>query len=101
SAAGMWIGTFHSLAHRMLRLHYAEANLPDGFQILDSDDQLRIMRRLIKELNLDDKRFPPKLVQWFINQQKDEGLRSHQVPQSQDFRQATLLSVYQRYEEVC
>ena len=101
SAAGMWIGTFHSLAHRMLRLHYAEANLPNGFQILDGDDQLRIVRRLIKELDLDDKRFPPKLVQWFINQQKDEGLRSHQVPKSQDFRQATLLSVYQRYEEVC
>lgn len=101
TAPGMWIGTFHSLAHRMLRLHYAEANLPDSFQILDSDDQLRIIRRLVKELEIDDKRFPPKLIQWFINQQKDEGLRSNQVPNNHDFRQKTFLAVYARYEEIC
>jgi len=101
SAQDMWVGTFHSLAHRMLRIHYTDAKLPHNFQILDSDDQLRIIRRLIKELELDDKRFPPKLLQWFINHQKDEGFRANQVPANQDFRQATFIKVYQRYEEIC
>ncbi len=101
STSGMWIGTFHSLAHRMLRLHYAAANLPNNFQVLDNDDQLRIVRRIIKELGLDDKRYPPKLAQWFINQQKDEGRRSHQVPEHHDYQQRTLLTIYQRYEEIC
>ncbi len=70
---GMWVGTFHGLAHRLLRAHWQEANLPQGFQILDSDDQFRMIKRIVRELNLDDSKWPPRQVQWFINNNKDEG----------------------------
>src|SRR6187402_1577077 len=72
---GAWIGTFHGIAHRLLRLHYAEAGLPQGFQILDSEDQQRLIKKLIKAQNLDENRWPPRELQWFINSNKDEGLR--------------------------
>jgi DNA helicase II / ATP-dependent DNA helicase PcrA len=100
-ARGMWVGTFHGLAHRLLRLHCREANLPEAFQILDSEDQHRLIRRVMKNLEVDEDRWPPKQVQWFINGKKDEGLRPHQVPESRDAFQQTMLRIYQTYEETC
>ena len=73
--AGMWVGTFHGLAHRLLRAHWREAGLSENFQILDSDDQQRLVKRVIRELGLDEQRWPARQAQWFINGQKDEGLR--------------------------
>ncbi|MCE3237555.1 MAG: uvrD [Gammaproteobacteria bacterium] len=101
SAKSMWIGTFHSLAHRLLRLHWREVNLPEGFQILDSDDQLRIIRRIMAMLNLDEDRWQPKQAQWFINAKKDEGLESHQIPDYGDITAKTMLKIYRAYEEAC
>lgn len=98
---GMWIGTFHSLAHRLLRQHYREANLPQAFQILDSDDQLRMIRRSLKELALDEAYWPPRQLQWYINGHKEEGRRPQQVPQSNDQQQQTMLAVYSHYENLC
>ncbi len=74
-----WIGTFHGLAHRFLRIHWHEAGLAEGFQIMDSQDQIRMIRRLLKVLGLDENEWVPKEIQWFINAQKDEGHRSKQV----------------------
>ena len=76
---GMWIGTFHGLCNRFLRAHWKQANLPQGFQILDSSDQLSAVKRVIKAMNLDEERFVPKQVTWFINGAKDEGLRPKNV----------------------
>jgi DNA helicase-2/ATP-dependent DNA helicase PcrA len=76
---GLWIGTFHGLAHRLLQTHWAEAGLPQNFQILDSDDQLRLVKRVCRELGLDDAKWPPRQAQWFINGQKDEGLRAAHI----------------------
>lgn len=98
---GMWIGTFHSLAHRLLRQHYKEANLPQDFQILDSDDQLRMIRRCLKELALDEAYWPPKQVQWYISGHKEEGRRSHDVPKGNDPQAQTLQAVYAHYEGLC
>lgn len=75
----MWVGTFHGLAHRLLRAHHLDANLPQDFQILDSEDQLRLLKRLIKAMNLDEKQWPPRQAMWYINSQKDEGLRPHHI----------------------
>ena len=75
----MWVGTFHSLAHRLLRTHPMEANLSPTFQILDAQDQFRIIKRLMKENGVDETKFPIKKVQWFINQQKDEGILPHEI----------------------
>ena len=75
----MWVGTFHGIAHRLLKAHWKDAGLPENFQILDSDDQLRIVKRLHKELELDESRWPPKQSQWFINAQKDEGRRAAHI----------------------
>ncbi len=98
---GMWIGTFHSLAHRLLRQHYQEANLPQAFQILDSDDQLRMVKRCLKEMALDEAYWPPKQIQWYISGHKEEGRRPANVPQSNDTQQQTLLAVYSHYETLC
>ena len=84
SAAAMWVGTFHGLAHRMLRAHWQDAKLPQAFQILDSDDQLRMVKRVHKQLEMDDTNWPPKQSQWFINQCKDDGLRSAHVDAGYD-----------------
>ena len=73
---GMWIGTFHGLCNRMLRAHAREAGLPQAFQILDSQDQLAAIKRLLKGMNVDEERFPPREVQYFINGQKEEGVRA-------------------------
>jgi len=97
---GMWVGTFHGMAHRLLRLHWQEANLPQGFQVLDADDQLRIVKRVHRTLDLDDKKWLAKQSQWFINQQKEEGIRP-QAFKPYDYISETLLKVYVAYEEIC
>ncbi|RLA55710.1 MAG: DNA helicase II [Gammaproteobacteria bacterium] len=101
-AHGMWVGTFHGLAHRLLKAHWKEAGLPQNFQILDSDDQLRLVKRVCRELELDESRWPPKQAQWYINGHKDEGLRSSHidVPHGDLFGQ-TMLQVYRAYEGAC
>jgi DNA helicase-2/ATP-dependent DNA helicase PcrA len=99
-ANGMWIGTFHGLAHRFLRMHYNEAKLPQSFQILDSDDQLRMVKRLCKSLQLDEKAWPAKQFQWYINGKKDEGLRPAHI-QAFDPNEQTMLQVYKAYQEAC
>ena len=101
SARPMWVGTFHSLAHRLLRMHWAEAKLPQNFQILDSDDQIRLLKRIMKTLDIDEKKWPARQAAWFINGQKDEGLRAHQVPSGDDLFQITHKRIYQGYEDVC
>ncbi len=101
SAKAMWVGTFHSLAHRFLRLHWSDANLPEGFQIADSDDQLRIIRRCMAVLSLDEDRWPPKKAQWFINAKKDEGLEPHQIPDYGDIHIKTMIRIYHAYSEAC
>ena len=101
SAAAMWVGTFHGLAHRMLRAHWQEAKLPQTFQILDSDDQLRMVKRAIRQLELDEKQWPPKQAQWFINQCKDDGLRAAHVDPGNDPIRQLLLQIYRVYEELC
>jgi len=76
---GMWIGTFHGLCNRMLRAHHREANLPQAFQILDSGDQLSAIKRLMKAMNVDDEKYPPREMQWFISGNKEQGLRANEV----------------------
>jgi len=97
----LWIGTFHGLAHRMLRRHWREARLPQGFQIIDSDDQLRLIKRLFKSLEVDDSRWAPKEIQWFINAQKDEGLRPQHLDDEGDSNRQQMISLYRSYEEIC
>ncbi len=98
---GMWFGTFHGIAHRLLRAHWRDANLPENFQILDSDDQLRILKRIMREKGVDEARFQPKQVQGFINRQKDEGLRAAYLPPSQDLFSRTMADLYRAYEQQC
>ncbi|MCB1707718.1 MAG: UvrD-helicase domain-containing protein, partial [Halioglobus sp.] len=99
---GMWVGTFHGLAHRLLKAHWKEAGLPQNFQILDSDDQLRLVKRVCRELELDESRWPPRQAQWYINAQKDEGLRAaHIEPPPGDLFARTMLQVYRAYEQAC
>ena len=99
---GLWIGTFHGLAHRLLRLHWAEAGLPQGFQVIDADDQLRLIKRIHAELELDEGRFPPRQSTWWINAQKDEGRRpQHIQPAGGDYYGRQVLRVYEAYEERC
>ncbi len=98
---GMWVGTFHGIAHRLLKAHWQEAKLPQNFQILDSDDQLRLVKRVYQSLELDEDRWPPRQAQWFINAQKDEGLRADHIRESGDPFATTMLRVYRAYEEAC
>ena len=98
---GMWVGTFHGLAHRLLRAHHLDANLPQDFQILDSEDQLRLLKRLIKAMNLDEKQWPPRQAMWYINGQKDEGLRPHHIQSYGNPVEQTWQKVYQAYQEAC
>lgn len=98
---GMWVGTFHGLAHRLLRAHWQEARLPQAFQILDADDQQRLIKRIHKAMNLDEAQWPARQSQWFINGQKDEGLRPHQVPTLGSFFTEKMVQIYQAYEETC
>jgi len=98
---GMWVGTFHGLAHRLLRAHWQEAGLPQVFQVLDSDDQYRIIRRVLKSLDLDESRWPPRQAQWFINARKDEGQRPQHIEHKGDPYQRQQVAIYQTYEELC
>ncbi len=101
SQGGMWIGTFHSLAHRLLRAHYLDAGLPQDFQIIDSDDQYRLIRRIVKSMVLDDKQWPPRQGMWYINGKKDEGLRPQHIQTYGNPVETTWLKVYQAYQEAC
>lgn len=97
----MWVGTFHGIANRLLAQHWQEAGLPQHFQILDSDDQQRVIKRLINSLGLDEKRWPARQAQWFINEQKDEGLRAAHIDPGHDPFMQTQLKIYSAYEETC
>jgi DNA helicase-2/ATP-dependent DNA helicase PcrA len=97
----LWIGTFHGLAHRLLRRHWQEAKLPQNFQIIDADDQQRIIKRLIKNLEMDDDRWAPREIQWFINAQKDEGLRPGHLDDENDPNRRQMIEFYRQYQEVC
>jgi DNA helicase-2/ATP-dependent DNA helicase PcrA len=98
---GMWVGTFHGIAHRLLRIHWRDAGLPEGFQILDSEDQLRCIRRVLKDMNLDEARWVPKQVQGYINARKDEGLRAKHLVDHGDPWVGQMLRIYGNYEEAC
>ena len=98
---GLWIGTFHGLAHRLLRLHWQDAKLPEAFQILDSDDQLRLVKRVVQQLELDEARFPPRQIAWWINAQKDEGRRAAHIQDGQDEWSSVMLKAYALYQERC
>lgn len=97
---GMWIGTFHGLCNRFLRAHHKLANLPQSFQILDTQDQLSAIKRLMKQFNVDDERFPPKQTQWFIAGCKEDGLRPNMV-EARDEETRKKIEIYQLYEEQC
>ena len=101
SFAGMWVGTFHGLAHRLLRTHWKETGLVQDFQILDGDDQLRLVKRINRSLKIDEDKWPAKQCQWYINAQKDEGLRSGNIDHFEDDYTKTVLKVYKAYEEAC
>jgi DNA helicase-2/ATP-dependent DNA helicase PcrA len=100
-SGGLWIGTFHGIAHRLLRLHWREAGLVQGFQILDSEDQQRLIKKLIKALNLDESRWVPREVQSFINSNKDEGRRPKDLKDQDDPTRAQFIRLYADYEAAC
>ena len=101
-ARAMWVGTFHGIAHRLLRMHWREAELPQNFQILDADDQLRLVRRVLRELDVDEQKWPPRQAVWFINAQKDEGRRAKDVPAPDgDLFNVTHARIYAAYERIC
>ena len=101
SFTGMWVGTFHGLAHRLLRSHWAEAGLPQDFQILDAEDQFRLIKRINRSLHIDEDKWPARQCQWYINTQKDEGLRAVNIEHFDDNYTKTMLDVYTAYEEAC
>ena len=97
---GLWIGTFHGLCNRMLRAHYREANLPQTFQILDSGDQLSAIKRLMKAMNVDDEKYPPREMQLFISASKEQGLRAHEV-EAYDPYTRRKVEVFAEYDAQC
>lgn len=100
-SAPLWIGTFHGIAHRLLRIHWREVNLPQAFQIIDSEDQLRAIRRIIKGLELDEQRWVPKEIMWFINARKDDGLRAKDLKDEGDPTRRQFIRLYEAYQEQC
>ena len=100
-SGALWIGTFHGLAHRLLRLHWREAGLPQTFQILDSEDQLRVVKKVVRALELDDTRWVPRDLQYFINAQKDEGRRPAALAADGDATRQVMIKVYAAYEDAC
>lgn len=96
----MWIGTFHGIAHRLLRAHWQLAKLDETFQILDAEDQYRLIRRVTQSLNLDEGKWPARQTQWFINSKKDDGLRPHQVT-AYNYFDEVMLQIYQTYDDLC
>ena len=101
SIRGMWVGTFHGLCHRLLRAHWQDANLPENFQILDSEDQYRTIRRTIRAMMLDESQYPPKEAQWYINAQKDKGLRPENINDESDVTTAQMIQIYKIYQQTC
>jgi len=100
-AGGMWVGTFHGLAHRLLRAHWREADLPQTFQIIDADDQLRMVKRVMRALEVDESRWPPKQAVWYINGRKDEGQRPEHIADTGDPFVRQMVRIYSAYEEAC
>ncbi|AHG78183.1 DNA helicase II [Mannheimia varigena] len=98
---GMWVGTFHSIANRLLRSHYLDADLPKDFQIMDTEDQQRLLKRLLKLHNIDEKHFPSKHVAWYINAQKDKGKRAKDIDHHNDPNEKKLVEIYQIYQDAC
>ena len=99
--APLWVGTFHGIAHRLLRIHWREAKLPQSFQIMDADDQQRTVKKVLKALSLDEERWVPKEVVWFINAQKDAGLRPNSLKDEGDFNRQQMIKLYAAYQEMC
>jgi DNA helicase-2/ATP-dependent DNA helicase PcrA len=97
----MWVGTFHGIAHRLLRLHWRDANLPQTFQILDGEDQLRLIKKIVKAMELDETRWVPREIQWFINHNKDEGHRPATLKDGNDPTRRQLIKLYTEYEVQC
>jgi DNA helicase-2/ATP-dependent DNA helicase PcrA len=98
---GIWVGTFHGLAHKLLRQHWREANLPENFQVIDSDDQLRLIKRVFKKLSIDEERWEPKKAQSFINRKKDEGIYARQLGRAESAYEQVMGEIYQNYELAC
>lgn len=102
SAGNMWVGTFHGLSHRLLRAHWKEAHLPEAFQIMDSEDQYRLIRRIQRNLDLDESKWPPRQAQWFINKCKEEGQRAKDVINNDySYFTETMQRIYTEYESIC
>lgn len=101
SVQGMWLGTFHSLAHKLLRSHWHLAGLEKNFQIIDSDDQARLIKRIVKQLNLDEEQWVAKKIQWYINGKKENGVRPWNIPDENDMYAKTMVKIYLAYEELC
>ena len=99
--SGLWVGTFHGIAHRLLRAHWQEAGLPQGFQILDSEDQHRAIKRIVREMGLDENHWSPKEAQWYINARKDEGLRPQNLEHHNDPYLRHMIAIYEAYEAMC
>ena len=99
--SSMWVGTFHGIAHRLLRLHWRDAGLPQSFQILDGEDQLRLIKKIVKAMELDEARWVPREIQWFINHNKDEGHRPPTLKDGNDPTRRQLIKLYAEYEAQC
>ena len=100
-ASGLWVGTFHGIAHRLLRAHWKEAELPQAFSIMDSEDQHRALKRVIRQMGLDESRWVPKEAQWWINARKDEGLRPENIEHYNDTYLKHMIEIYREYEIMC
>jgi len=100
-SSGLWVGTFHGIAHRLLRAHWKEAELPQTFQIMDSEDQHRALKRVVREMGLDEKRWVPREAQWWINARKDEGLRPDNIEHKNDMFLKHMVEIYRQYEAMC
>ena len=100
-SSGMWVGTFHGIAHRLLRSHWKEAGLSQHFQVMDSEDQFRVVKRVIREMGLDEGQWPPKESQWYINARKDEGKRSESLEHHGDPHARHMIEIYAEYERYC
>jgi len=100
-SSGLWVGTFHGIAHRLLRAHWKEADLPQTFQIMDSEDQHRALKRVVREMGLDEKRWVPREAQWWINARKDEGLRPDNIEHNNDMFLKHMVDIYREYEAMC
>lgn len=100
-SSGLWVGTFHGIAHRLLRAHWKEAELPQTFQIMDSEDQHRALKSVISDMGLDKERWVPKEAQWWINARKDEGLRPENIEHKNDSYLQHMVEIYRQYEAMC